>query len=226
MLLFLDDYHLGDPLFLSGLAQDLARSQRPALLLHTGREAAATALEAVGVLDPESMLEGELGAHSAVVERSVRDENRSIAAALTEAGVAAVRLMASDRGLVQPGRARLVLGDSAWIGTLLRQRSCLVLAAMDARGAAPRLLDPATLAAQLGTTLGLPIVLLTTGRASGLVVDGEVAETVEIGTLATRQDVPARDLAAPMRDQGARVVVTSRAGAFDPRGARGTRLSA
>ncbi|MEL7363325.1 MAG: hypothetical protein AAFN13_14715, partial [Bacteroidota bacterium] len=66
MLLFLDDYHLGDPLFLTGLAQDLARSRRPALLLHAGREAAATALEADGVLDPDAVLSGAVGEHGAV----------------------------------------------------------------------------------------------------------------------------------------------------------------
>ncbi|MEM6783392.1 MAG: hypothetical protein AAF624_06615 [Bacteroidota bacterium] len=225
MLLFLDDYHLGDPLFLSGLAQDIARARRPALLLHSGREAAAKALEAQGIFDPDVVIGGELGAHAAVVERAVRDENRIIAAALTEAGAATVRLLASDRSLVQPAKIDVELGNTDWIATLLRQRACVVLGALEATESTTRLLDPAELAARLSEALGTPLVVLTTSRTPGVLVDGQTVEAIGIETLADRREIPARDVAQQAHWRGARVVITSRTGAFDPRGARGTKLS-
>ncbi|MEM8560259.1 MAG: hypothetical protein AAGG50_20760, partial [Bacteroidota bacterium] len=222
------DYHLGDPLFLTGLAQDIARAQRPALLLHAGREAAATALEAQGVFDPDTVLGGPLGEHGAVVERALRDQNRTIAAALTEAGVAAVRLMASDRGLVRidgdGADSQLRMGETDWVAGLLRQRSCVVVAALAETAAGPRLLHPSALAAALGPALHVPVVVLTVGRRPGLLLNGAVAETAGIAALGAGGEVPGAAVARAVVEAGGQAVVTSRGGAFDPTGAKGTRL--
>jgi acetylglutamate kinase len=100
---YLDRYHLGDPLFLTRLAQDLARLDAPRVLVHGAGEDSERALEATGAF-PDwhgDLLVATSGVERATVERATRDLNRRIAGALNDAGVAAVRMDGASRGLAR-----------------------------------------------------------------------------------------------------------------------------
>ncbi|HEX8386394.1 MAG TPA: acetylglutamate kinase, partial [Rubricoccaceae bacterium] len=105
LLVLLGPYHLGDPLFVSALARDLAARKEGLVLVHGSGEAGERALESRGVF-PEAkggVWQTASDDERADVERSARDLNRRLVHELTEAGVPAVRVMAADRGLLASG---------------------------------------------------------------------------------------------------------------------------
>ena len=89
-LLFLDDYHVGDPLFLADLGRRLSKLGPKAriLIVHRAGEAVTRALEGA---DTDS--------RATITERTIRETNQGIARRLTEEGVPAVSIQGSDRGL-------------------------------------------------------------------------------------------------------------------------------
>lgn len=146
-VLYLDRYHLGDPLFLNGLARDVLAFPGPLVLVHGAGEAAERALEAQGRF-PEwrgGVLAAESESDRALVERAARDLNRRIVHTLNEAGVAAVRLDAGSRGLLRATETGLEVKkadedtlDVEWFVVLVAQGVVPVVAALlgDAEGAA------------------------------------------------------------------------------------------
>lgn len=135
-VLYLDRYHLGDPLFLNGLARDVLAFPAPLVLVHGGGEAAERALEAQGFVPAwrSGVLAAESEAERALVERAARDLNRRIAHALNEAGVPSVRLDASSRGLFEAGEGGLETKNVAWLVTLVSQGAVPVMAALGGGG--------------------------------------------------------------------------------------------
>ena len=131
-VLYLDRYHLGDPLFLNGLSRDVLASPEPLVLVHGAGEAAERALEAQGRIPEwrEGVLAVESESDRALVERAARDLNRRIAHALNEAGVAAVRLDAGSRGLFRVESGALAVKNRDWLAPLVAQRVVPVLAAL------------------------------------------------------------------------------------------------
>ena len=112
-ILYLDDDQVGDRLFQRALAtQYLRRSAAVSLvIIHGAGEPAERLLESrgfvpewsSGALRPASESEQEL------VERAAREAGRRIAGALTDAGISAVAVSASDRNLLstdEDGRVR------------------------------------------------------------------------------------------------------------------------
>ena len=189
-VVLLDPYHLGDPLFVAQLARDVAAraSARGAglpteglVFVHGSGEAGERALEARGAF-PEAR--GGVWAvasedEAADVERATRDLNRRLVHEMNEAGVPAVRVMASDRGLVArgPGGA-LRAGRTAWLATLAAQGGVAVVAALAAvepgSGAALAEVDAAEAAAVIAEALGAAaVVLLATGRPAGAPDDAQ-----------------------------------------------------
>ena len=189
-VVLLDPYHLGDPLFVSQLARDVA-ARAPArgaglpteglVFVHGSGEAGERALEARGAL-PEAR--GGVWAvasedEAADVERAMRDLNRRLVHEMNEAGVPAVRVMASDRGLVARGPdGALRAGRTAWLATLAAQGGVAVVAAVAAvepgSGAALAEVDAAEAAAVIAEALGAAaVVLLATGRPAGAPDDAQ-----------------------------------------------------
>ena len=94
-LIYLDRYHLGDPLFLRALAHRLGRAEAAglgALLVHGSGDEAEQVLEAEGaaVVRRDGVLAGLSPEHALLVERAVRQTNKRVVSTLTEFGVAAV----------------------------------------------------------------------------------------------------------------------------------------
>ena len=217
-LLCLTSYQLGSPLFLTGLSRDLAARGGGGVALHGSGERGERALEALGV-EPTH----DAGAwrvrtddEAAAVERAARDLNREIAHELNEAGVATIRAMGADRGLLKRGgEDALETGRTEWLSTLAEQGVVAVVAAFVDGAPALREVSLAAAAAALGQALGQPVTLLTE-RGIG-----------ERETLQIEEDesfVPDPVLARDLLARGAAVRVVDRAGLRA--GAQGGRVSA
>ena len=170
MVILLDAYHLGDPLFLAGFTRDVGRRDQsaPHLFVHGGGEAAERALEAQGV--PVKREAGVLVVHgqeeALVVERAARERCREITAALNEAGVPAVRFTGADRGLLRRTDAG-VEARADWLLALARQGAVPVVTALVAgeEGGLLREVAPGDAAVAIARAGGLRLGLL--GSASG-----------------------------------------------------------
>ena len=173
LLVLLDAFHLGDPLFVPQLARDLAARKEGLVLVHGSGEAGERALESRGVF-PEArdgVWQTASDEERADVERAARDLNRRLVHEMNEVGVPAVRVMAADRGLLVADGAGLRAGRTTWLGTLVGQGGVAVVAALVA-GPEPGPLvevDAAGAAAALAEALGAEAVaVLVTGRSAGL----------------------------------------------------------
>ena len=161
-VIYLDAYPLGDPLFVTGLARDLeARAKRrlPGLVLvHGAGEAGERAVEGTGavVRREGGIVVAESEEAKRVVERAARDLNRQIVHELNEAGVAALRVIGADRGLLkrsEGGGARV--GKAGWVADLVRQGVVVTVATLvDDGGDALLEVDPAAAAGALAQALG------------------------------------------------------------------------
>lgn len=170
LLVYLDRYHLGDPLFLQRFAPTVKAHEGPLVLLHGAGEAAERALEAEGRIAErvDGVLVIETEAERALVERAARERNRRIVHDLNDAGVSALRLTGTDRGLLrQEAGDGVTVGRTAWLRPLVRQGVVPVVALL-ATGAeghaveAPPGAALAALARALGAEGEAPVVVLLT----------------------------------------------------------------
>lgn len=121
MLLYLDDYHAGDVLFLQSLARSLAQlSTRRIVLVHGSGEHAERALEAKGIFRTrvDGLLPIETTEEHALVEAALRHVNRKITGILTDAVVPAVGVIGSERGLFRIRKGRLTSEHVGWLEAL------------------------------------------------------------------------------------------------------------
>ena len=166
IVLLLDAYHLGDPLFLTGLARDLKTRGGGAVLVHGTAERGEHALEGLG-LHPEAVSgvwDVPTSEAAVALERAGRDLNREIAHEINEAGVASVRVIGADRGLLRLSDDHLEVGQTGWVDELVRQGVVVVVAALVAKDAeALHEVDAAAAAAVLADRLGVPVGVLSVG---------------------------------------------------------------
>lgn len=123
-VLYLDDYHAGDVLFIQSLARSLARlKERRAVLVHGAGEHAERALEAAGIFHKRTngVIPVESAAEHALVERALRHVNQKITGALTDAVVPAVSVIGSERGLFISRGGQLQALNVAWLETLAQK---------------------------------------------------------------------------------------------------------
>ncbi len=173
ILVLLDAYHLGDPLFIPQLARDVAARKEGIVFVHGSGEAGERAVEALGGVarQVDGVWETNTLAEAADVERATRDLNRRLVHEMNEAGAPAVRVMAADRGLVvQSADGTLRAGRTAWLAALVEQGVVPVIATMiDSESDSLQEADLARVAAVLADALGASaIVLLQTGRTPGV----------------------------------------------------------
>ncbi len=194
ILVLLDAYHLGDPLFIPQLARDVAARKEGILFVHGSGEAGERAVEALGGVarQVDGVWDTRTPAEAADVERATRDLNRRIVHEMNEAGAPAVRVMAGDRGLVTGSAdGTLRAGRTAWLSALIQQNVVPVIATMISSGSdSLREADPAQVAAVLAEALGATaVVLLQTGRTPGIAgPDGLMDEVPLVQALATLPD--------------------------------------
>ena len=166
MVLYLDPYHLGDPLFLTGLARDLAaRGQQTrgagVVVVHGSGERGERALEGLGRLPTsrDGVWDTEDAEGAGAVERATRDFGREVVHAINEAGVAVVRMTAGDRGLVRREDGRLEVGQHGWLADLVAQGVTVVVTTLLADGTEA---DAAETAGRLAAALDVPVLALST----------------------------------------------------------------
>ncbi|MDT7857348.1 hypothetical protein RQM47_11915 [Rubrivirga sp. S365] len=223
MVLLLDAYHLGDPLFLTGLARDLAARAGGAVLVHGSGERGERALESLGLL-PEAVGGAWATAtdeEAAAVERATRALSREIVHELNEAGVSAVRALGADRGLLKRSGGGVVAGKTAWLQTLVGQGVVAVVASLVAAADGGPLAeaDPAAATAALAGALEEPVtVLLKKGLPSG-------GGAVSLAAPPTRAALGDPDGAGRLVASGARVVALPKGALRDAGGAAAVPVS-
>lgn len=201
-VLYLDRYHLGDPLFLTRLARDIKVRPEPVLLVHGAGEGAERALEADGS-QPRwrgTVLETKTAEAAETVALAARALNRSIAHALNDAGVAAVRLDGASRGLLAASADGAVRpANAGWLGPLVASGAVPVVAALGGAGSIPRQLPAGAVLAALAEAVGGDVLLL----ARGDVPAGEATPVAK-----TAAFLPEPEAASGALAGGARVLVT------------------
>ena len=155
LLVYLDPFHLGDPLFLSRFARNVRAYDGPVVLLHGSGEEGERVLEMQGLV-PErrgGVLMVQSAEELALVERAVRDLNRRIVHALNEEGVAAVRVMGNDRRLLRLQDGQLETGSVGWVAKLAHQHAVPVVAAWAAGEKGSQEADPVAAVSSLAQAL-------------------------------------------------------------------------
>ncbi len=173
LVVLLDSYHLGDPLFIPQLARDVAARKAGAVFVHGSGEAGERVLESRGLV-PEAVAgvwAVSTPEEAAEVERATRDLNRRIVHEMNEAGTPAVRVMAADRGLARrDADGTIRAGRTAWLATLAAQGGVAVVAALVAGDGSARVeADAAAVAVAIAEALGADgVALVGTGRVAAL----------------------------------------------------------
>lgn len=131
-LVYLDDYHAGDALFVQSLGRSLARMRRrQVVMVHGSGEHAQRALEAEGIFREREngLLPVETPEEHALVERALRYANRRITGVFTDAVVPAVGIIGTERGLFRIRDGVIRVENVGWIEALARQGVVPVVAA-------------------------------------------------------------------------------------------------
>lgn len=135
-ILYLDAYHLDDPLFVSSLARMMGRLRRavpPCLWLHGSGERAERLLEVEGLF-PEKKngrIQPRTPQEVALVEKALRQVNRHIVSTLTEEVIHAVGFQGTDRGLLHmDAHGAIRAGRIGWLVDLIRKGAVPVLSAL------------------------------------------------------------------------------------------------
>ena len=136
------------------------------------------------------------------VEKAGRDLNREIVHELNEAGVASVRVIGADRGLLRFDENRLGVGRTGWVARLVEQGVVVVVAAFADRGEASlQEVDAAAASAALAQDLGTAVAMIPSGG-----VDPQAPASVDDVSSLLPDAAPARRVI----EAGASVVVLDR----------------
>ena len=182
-LLYLDDYHLNDLLYVPSLAQQMGRMRRarPAcLFVHGSGEQAERLLEAEGLFPEreDGFVQARTPEEAALIEQALRQVNRRVVGALTEEGVHAVGFQGADRGLLRVDEDGTVkTGRVAWLKELVEKRAVPVVSALaqGPEGEAARAVRVPAATVALAHALGagdLVVVFFTRTNQPG-VLEGE-----------------------------------------------------
>lgn len=218
-VLYLDRYHLGDPLFLTGFARDVLHLDAPCVLVHGAGEAAERALEAQGRFPEfeDGVLAVETEADRALVARAARDLNRQIVHTLNDAGVAAVRLEASGRGLIRATDDGVEAGKTDWLRKIIGQGAVPVIAALVGEvGGAVREVGGGAVAGSLARAFAASgvearAVFLTKSGQNGLMEGDSTQASADVEAVAAGGVAEPSAVRAALAT-GAEVVVTGRSG--------------
>ena len=218
-VLYLDRYHLGDPLFLTGFARDVQHLGGSCLLVHGAGEAAERALEAQGRFP--TFEGGVLAVESAedlrVVARAARELNRQIVHTLNDAGVASVGLEASGRGLLERADGGIRAKKVTWLRDLVAQGAVpVVMALLPGPGGEAEEVSGGAVAGALALALaesGTPAAaaFLTKNGQNGLHSADQRVEEAAMEAVAEGV-MPEPEALRDAHGTGADVIITSRSG--------------
>jgi hypothetical protein len=205
-ILFLDDYHVGDPLFLADLGRRLSKlgESGRTIILHRVEEAVSRALEDAGHEERPT-----------VAERGVREVNQGIARRLIEEGVPAVSIQGSDRGLFRiedETSSDVVVTGGSWLLQMIGTGTIPVVSPL-AKGDGPggvSVVDPVqcgVLLVELIRTANsgmVQCVVFCSNRKGGLFQKSEMIERIESSRLRAFDavaDIEAAERFAPLVDR-------------------------
>lgn len=248
-LLYLDRYHLGDPLFVKNLAKHIQQGpSRECLIVHGSGEKVERTFEAQGFFPERTrgVLDVKTTEQKRLVERAVREANQEIVGSLTDEVISTVGIQGTDRGLLRlsAGNGHEAQGDGApatlsgddveittgkvgWLEALLKQQVIAVVSALaesESRVHEIWTADAATaLAHSLSDAFDITAVMLTTGDRSGVTDATGTREEASVDAASSQIAEP--EAAEHLIDAGISVIVTSPKGLWsDPISA--TRLHA
>lgn len=233
-ILYLDDYHQADTLFLRGLAGQVREGGIPTMIVHGGGEAAERHLEANGYF-PERTPDGQwqhLSAEEhALVEQATRMANRSLTALFNDHVVSVVGVQGTDRKLLQLDDAEhLTLGRTTWLLEWAEKRVVPIVSALavaaDGRTALPSVAQVASAFVHRFAEVDPTVVMFSKKNRKGLERDGQLVEEWALDTLPPSSHLQAPKAAQWLVRQGAAVLVTSPTGLYRKPRATGTRLMA
>lgn len=247
-LLYLDRYHLGDPLFVKNLAKHIQQGPtRECLIVHGSGEKVERTFEAQGLFPERTrgVLNVESIEQKRLVERAVREANHDIVGSLTDEVISTVGIQGTDRGLLrlEAGQQQaegdgapaapsgedieVTTGNVGWLEALLKQQVIAVVSALAKSESGVHELwtaDAATaLADALDDVFDITAVMLTTGDRPGVT---DATGTREEATVdAASSQIAEPEAAKHLIQAGISVIVTSPKGLWsDP--IRATRLHA
>ncbi len=236
-ILYLDDYHGGDVLFMQGLSRALARKAwKPApVIVHGSGEHAERLMESHGIFRERSngVLAIESAREHALVERALRGLNQKVVALLTDAVVSSVGVIGAQRNVFLMREGRIHAPGAAWVKTIC-DRGVVPVVAANARdeesGATGELdLTAAVIAFAREATdaiSAVDVVFFTKTNLPGLMREGAPRATVSLDDPAVGEVVP--DFRAVQRvvTAGLPVLLTNSNRLSDPEGPAGSRLRA
>ena len=175
------------------------------------------------------MLQVETAEDRRLVARAARELNRQIVHTLNEAGVAAVGLEASGRGLIRRTEGSFFTSNVSWLRDLVAQGVVPVVAAlMPGENGATEEVSGGTIAGTLALALseaGMPSVaaFLTKNGQDGLYSGDRRLEETEVDAVSPGV-IPEPEALRGAVEAGAAVVVSSRSG-LRANPVRGTTIS-
>ncbi len=227
-ILYLDDYHAADPLFLQSLARSLSRVDRVRfVLVHGSGEHAQQALELEGKVRVRShgVLPVQTQEEHALVERALREINRRITGILTDAVVASVGVMGSERGLLAVDGTQLRIMRIGWLESLMDQGVVPVVASHASERGTDRTGEVGihqTVAALVGASSHpATVVAFTKTNLPGVMLGREPEEEIPIERVNAQWVVDLPQL-SDLASRDVRVLLTNTARLSDSGGPTGT----
>lgn len=233
-ILYLDDYHAGDVLFLQTLARALGRwNARPApVLVHGSGEAAERALESKGIFRTREggLLPVESPEEHRLVNQAGKLLNQHILAVLNDAVVSAVGVVGTQRRTLMVEDGRVAASGAEWILAMVRQGVVPVLAAFarEARSGATGEVPIADAVAALAAMFGVDdteIVFFTRTNLPGIMEGGRPRPRIEASDPRLDEAVPDLDGLKRLRAMGLPVLLTNTTRLADRGGPIGTAIT-
>lgn len=171
----MDDYHVGDPLFLADLGRRLSKLGQAGriVIIHRVGEVVSRGLENADPADKKF-----------IVERTIRETNQGITRRLIEEGVPAVSIQGSDRGLFRMGSDGTASSGS-WLLPMIKKGTIPVISPLAAGREAIEEANPTDCAVAIAGLMGRETVaaIFCSTRKAGLFRDGSRLETEAIADL-------------------------------------------
>lgn len=229
-LLYLDDYHAADTLFLQSLARALTqRANSKIIIIHGSGEHAERLLEAEGIFRTRSggVVPLATPREHAIVDLAVRQMNRKLVATLTEAVVSTVGIIGTQRRLFSMHAGRIRAGDVSWLHSLLHRGVIPVVAAYAREHDSNRVGEISVSDATIGMAgafgnAPVAVVFFTKTNLPGLMRSGRPIPEIAVGEANDPRIIPDAEGLRQVVQEGLPVLLTNTTRFADAAGPVGT----
>jgi len=214
-LLFLDDRHVGDPLFLADLGRRLSKF---------GRDGRTVIVHRVGEAVDRGLENSDPRDQALITEKTIRETNHGIVRRLTEEGAPAVSIQGSDRGLFRTadsgqrttdGGQRLAT-NANWLFEMIDLGSIPVVSPLAVGAAGVQAVDPVDCAAEIARSAaspgGVQAALFCSTRKGWLFQGGARPESTMVSDLVNHADTIDVEAAVALVKAVERLVATNSLG--------------